>query len=92
MYKYLVNTRTIVSQKIWGFKIPLEFFFVVEGVISTKDNLARRNWSGKSRVFCCRDETTRHLFFDCAYAKFFWRAVYLVLGLGPPNKHSYSFS
>lgn len=86
MYKYLlVNTHIIVSQKIWRFKILLEFF-LWSGVILTKDNLARRNWSGnKSCVFCCRDETTRHLFFDCAYAKFLWRAVYLVLGLRPPT-------
>jgi len=55
-------------------------------VLLTKDNLARRNWIGsKVCSFCNREETIQHLFFDCAYARFFWRAIHLVFGLAPPK-------
>ena len=55
-----------------------------EGVILTKDNLLKRNQNGsKSCVFCSRDETIEHLFFECLYAKFLWRAIHFVLGLKP---------
>ena len=48
-----------------------------EGVILTKDNLLKRNQNGsKSCVFCSRDETIEHLFFECLYAKFLWQAIH----------------
>ena len=56
------------------------------GVLLIKDNLARRNWIGsKVCSFCNWEETIQHLFFDCAYARFFWRAIHLVFGLAPPK-------
>ena len=61
-------------------------WYLKRGVLLTKDNLARLNWIGsKVCSFCNREETIQHLFFDCAYAKFFWRAIHLVFGLAPPK-------
>jgi hypothetical protein len=45
-------------------------------VVLTKDNLARRNWNGnKLCVFCSTSESIQHLFFDCHFDRFLWRAV-----------------
>jgi hypothetical protein len=56
-------------------------------VILTKDNLARRNWNGdKQCCFCHYPETILlHLFLECAYAKFLWRAVHFLFGISPPR-------
>jgi hypothetical protein len=60
-----------------------------KGVILTKDNLVRRNWNGdKHRCFCHFPETIQHLFLDCVYAKFLWRAVHILFGLPPPTDMS----
>jgi hypothetical protein len=38
-------------------------WYLLKGVIFTKDNLARHNWQGnKKSVFCASDESTQHLF------------------------------
>jgi hypothetical protein len=56
------------------------------GVILTKDNLMRRNWKGnKLCVFCSNSETIRHLFFECHYARFIWRALLAAFGLPNPR-------
>ena len=61
-------------------------WYLKRAVLLTKDNLARRNWIGsKVCSFCNWEETIQHLFFDCAYARFFWRAIHLVFGLAPPK-------
>ena len=50
----------------------------------TKDNLAKRNWSGSKKCcFCDLNETIQHLFFDCQHAKTIWRVVHA--GLTPPK-------
>jgi hypothetical protein len=57
-----------------------------KGVTLTKDNLARRNWNGDTRCsFCYSLETIQHLFVDCMYAKFLWRAVHILFGIAPPS-------
>ncbi|WVZ81596.1 hypothetical protein U9M48_028951 [Paspalum notatum var. saurae] len=61
-------------------KIPLKtkifMWYVKRGVLLTKDNLARRNWSGhQGCCFCNSNESIQHLFFDCRLAKLIWRAV-----------------
>ena len=89
MYAALINNGVRVSQDIWQVKIPSKIriflWYLKRGVILTKDNLARRNWNGdKSCAFCHCPETIQHLFFQCTYAKFLWRAVHLMFGLPPP--------
>jgi hypothetical protein len=58
-------------------------------VVLTKDNLLRRHWTGdKHCCFCHLPETINHLFFDCVYAKFLWRAIHILFGLTPPTDMS----
>ena len=63
-----------------------------KGVILTKNNLARRNWNGsKVCCLCNKLETIQHLFFDCHYARFLWRAVHWEFGIAPPTCVSHLF-
>ncbi len=54
--------------------------------------LARQNWNGSLRCcFCMKNETIQHLFMDCHFAKFVWRAVLFAFGLYLPNTISHMF-
>jgi len=67
-------------------KIKVFLWYLKKGVILTKDNLVRRNWNGDSTCcFCHLPETIKHIFLDCFYAKFLWRAVHLLFGISPPR-------
>ena len=88
MYAALINNG-VVPQDIWQIKVPSKIkiflWYLKRGVILTKDNLACRNWNGDTRCsFCHSTETIHHLFFDCFYAKFLWRAVHLMFGISSP--------
>jgi hypothetical protein len=89
LYVALINNGVRVSQDIWQVKIPsrikIFLWYLKRGVILTDDNLSRRNWNGdKSCAFCHYPETIQHLFLDCYYAKFLWRAVHLMFGISAP--------
>jgi hypothetical protein len=71
-------------------KIPLKnkFFawYLRRGVILTKDNLMKRNWHGsKTCVFCSQDETIKHLFFQCNFARSIWPVIQAASGLYTPT-------
>jgi hypothetical protein len=90
IYAALVNNGVRVSQDIWQTKLPTKIkiflWYLKRGVTLTKDNLARRNWNGDTRCsFCYSPESIQHLFLDCFYAKFLWRAVHMLFGLHPPT-------
>jgi hypothetical protein len=89
MYAALINNGVRVSHEIWQVKIPIKIkiflWYLKKGVILTNDNFARRNWTGDTSCsFCHSPETIQH-FFSCSYAKFLWRAVYLLFGISPPQ-------
>uniref|UniRef100_A0A453N948 Reverse transcriptase zinc-binding domain-containing protein n=1 Tax=Aegilops tauschii subsp. strangulata TaxID=200361 RepID=A0A453N948_AEGTS len=71
MYLDVINSSSIPRSKhVWKVKVPLKIkvfmWFVHKQVILTKDNLAKRNWTGSTRCsFCDRDESIKHLFLDC---------------------------
>ena len=97
MYRHLVNNGLKVMQEIWHMKIPLKIkifmWYLKRGVILTKDNLARRNWNGnKACCFCSKHETIQHLFVECHYAKFLWRAIHFVFGIPPPLNIEHLFN
>ncbi len=81
MYLALINNGYIERNKIiWKSKMPLKIkifvWYLLKGVVLTKDNLARRNWNGSLKCcFCMKNETIQHLFMECHFAKFIWRAV-----------------
>lgn len=88
MYDALINNGVHVSQDIWRIKIPskikVSMWYLKQGVVLTKDNLARRNWHGDIRCsFCYLPENIQHLFLDCFYAKSLWRAVHILFGIAP---------
>jgi hypothetical protein len=90
MYAALINNGVRVSQDIWQIKVPIKIkiflWYLKKGVILTKDNLVRRHWNGNMKCcFCHCPEIIQHLFPDCLYAKFLWRAVHLLFGIAPPQ-------
>ncbi|WVZ67862.1 hypothetical protein U9M48_016884 [Paspalum notatum var. saurae] len=67
-------------------KIKIFVWFLMKGVILTKDNLKKRNWNGDDGCcFCNKKETIQHLFFDCHVARFVWRIFEVAFGLKPPS-------
>jgi hypothetical protein len=82
---------------LWKLKIPLRIkiflWYLKRGVVLTKDNLARRNWHGcKQCVFCSHPETIQHLFFDCHFARFLWRAVQVSFNISTPTSVEHLFN
>jgi hypothetical protein len=78
------------NKKIWKMKIPLKIknfgWYLRRGVILTKDNLVKRNWHGSTRcVFCQQDETIKHLFFQCHFARSIWSVIQVASTLYPPT-------
>lgn len=57
MYSYHVNNRVKVTQEIWHLKLPIKIKLFMRyfknGVILTKNNLARRNWNGSKLCNVC---------------------------------------
>ena len=97
MYSAIMNTVKVFYHKsLWNLKVPLKIkifmWYLIKGVVLTKDNLFKRNWHGSKRcVYCDSDETIQHLFFNCHYAQFMWRLVYWVLGLSKPRSVRHAF-
>lgn len=68
------------SRHIWKRKIPpkikMFMWLLKNGVMLTKDNLKKRNWSGDgSCCFCTQNEYIDHLFFSCPITKVVWGYV-----------------
>jgi len=77
-YLYLIHTHPPLRHK--KLKIPLKIkiflWFLQRGVLLTKDNLAKKNWIGSQRCCGCNsNETIKHLFLDCPYARMVWRTL-----------------
>uniref|UniRef100_A0A453A1R7 Reverse transcriptase zinc-binding domain-containing protein n=1 Tax=Aegilops tauschii subsp. strangulata TaxID=200361 RepID=A0A453A1R7_AEGTS len=67
-------------------KIKVFMWFVHKQVILTKDNLAKRNWTGYTRCsFRDQHESIKHLFLDCPLAKILWRSIHIAFNITPPN-------
>lgn len=65
---------------LWKLKVPLKIkifmWYLIKGVVLTKDNLAKRNWHGSKKcMFYDLNENIKHFFFTCHYARFLWRLV-----------------
>jgi hypothetical protein len=92
MYNALIHLNIPVdnNKMIWKMKIPLKTkvfgWYLRHGVILTKDNLAKRNWHGnKCCVYCHHDETIKHLFFQCRFARSIWSIIQVASILYPPR-------
>jgi hypothetical protein len=63
-----------------------------EGVVLTKDNLAKKNWKGSQQcVYCNFNETIQHLFLYCPSAKMIWRIIFYATNLTQPRSISHMF-
>jgi hypothetical protein len=97
MYRALLNNNHVSYNKtLWSLKVPLKIkifmWYLIRGVVLTKDNLLRHNWHGDRKcAFCYSDETIQHLFFDSHYAQFMWRLVFWSLGINHPRSVSHAF-
>jgi hypothetical protein len=79
-----------MNNMIWRLKITLKnkifMWYMYKKVVLTKDNLAKRNWNGgKQRCFCHKNETIKHLFYECFYAKFIWGLSQVAFNIAPPH-------
>jgi hypothetical protein len=98
MYKALLNSDCPATKfkSLWKMRIPLKTkifsWYLRRGVILTKDNLARRNWQGNMKCcFCHHDETIKHLFFECHFARSIWSTIQIASTLYPPSSVSNIF-
>lgn len=95
MYKKLMFGNVIPRQSfIWKLrlllKIKIFLWYLKEGVILTKDNLAKRRWKGSLRCCFCRShEIIQHLFFDCPMVRYVWSVVHFTFGICPPHNMSH---
>ena len=93
MYKALLHSEIPTyenNKNIWKMKTPLKVkifaWYLRRSVILTKDNLLKRNWHGSSKCyFCNHDETIKHLFFDCLFARSIWSTIQIASTLYPPT-------
>ena len=92
MYNALVHSDmpVINNKHLWKMKVPLKIkiftWYLRRGVVLTKDNLARRNWQGSTKcMFCHHDETIKHLFFECQFARSIWSAIQVASNLYQPS-------
>jgi hypothetical protein len=67
MYVDYMNGHTVfLKKKLWKIKVPLKIqifmWFLSKKVILTKDNLAKRRWTGCTKcVFCGSKKTIDHI-------------------------------
>jgi hypothetical protein len=78
-----------LAQYIWKiivpFKIKIFIWFLYKKVTLTKDNLAKRKWNGcKKCVFCDSEESIKHLFFTCPFARLIWIIIQFTFNIPPP--------
>ena len=67
-------------------KVKIFAWYLRRGVVLTKDNLLKRNWHGSSKCcFCSHDETIKHLFFECQFARSIWSTIQIASTLYPPT-------
>jgi hypothetical protein len=69
-----------LNKSLWKIKSPLKLnifiWFLLKGVILTKDNILKWIWSGDEKFcFCDNEEIIQHLFLVGHVSCFVWRIV-----------------
>ena len=87
---YMNGHTRFLHKYLWKLRIPLKIkiflWFLNKKVLLTKDNLAKRRWTGcKKCVFCDTDESVEHLFISCHFVKNIWRLVHFTFNITPPT-------
>ena len=82
LYLHLLDRQPPFRHKmIWKLKTPLKIkiflWFLQREILLTKDNLAKKNWTGNQKCCGCNSNETIELFFlDCPYARMVWRIIF----------------
>jgi hypothetical protein len=98
MYRALAVPNILPhNHAIWKLKLPLKvkvfIWYLIKGVVLTKDNLVKRRWKGSLKCCCCNiDESIQHLFFDCTYARLVWRIIQVSFNISPPLNIQHMFN
>jgi hypothetical protein len=67
-------------------------WYLKQGVVLTKDNLAKRKWKGYTKCSLCDvNESIQHLFFECHMARMVWGVVSMTFGFNPPSNVAHLF-
>ena len=74
VHDLLTGDDSVFFTSIWKARIPhrikVLLWLLENGVVLTKDNLLKRNWTGDPSCYCCfSNECIDHLFFLCPVAK-----------------------
>jgi hypothetical protein len=91
LYAELLNENTKFLRKyLWRLKVPLKIrifmWFLNRKEILTKDNLAKRKWTGcKKCAFCSEEETIEHLLLKCKFVRLIWRVVQFTFNMPLPT-------
>ena len=85
-----------LNKLIWKTKTPTKIkifmWYLRSGVILTKDNLAKCSWQGSKKCcFCHKNETIKHLFFECRFTRVIWGCIQVVLNLSQPHSIPHLF-
>ena len=97
-YLHLLDSQPPFRYKmIWKLKIPLKIkiflWFLQRGILLTKDNLTKKNWTRSQKYCGCNsNETIQHLILDCPYARLVWRIIFFATGLTPPKSIRHMFN
>jgi hypothetical protein len=87
LYRKIITLGLKFPHKfLWKTKVPAKIkvflWLVNRKSILTRDTLLKKGWKGgKECVFCGKDETVDHLFFECSVASLLWGLVRCVCGL-----------
>lgn len=73
-------------------KIKIFIWYLLKGVVFTKDNLARRNWNGNKKSACFARKRKRfNIYFQCLFTNHLWRLLFWCFGLRPPRSIRHVF-
>jgi hypothetical protein len=87
---YMDDHPSCARKYLWKLNIPLKIkifmWFLQKKVLLTKDNLAKRNWTGCQKCcYCDALESIDHLFFECPFARVIWRMIHFAFNISPPD-------
>ena len=98
MYRALSHSNILMDNNklIWKLNTPLKIlifmWYLRRGVVLTKDNLTRLNWQGSKKCsFCTHDETIKHHFYQCKFARSIWTVIQIASNLYLPTSVSYKY-
>jgi hypothetical protein len=85
-----------LNKRLWklkaSLKIKIFLWYLQIGVILTKDNLVKWNWNVSVKCCCChKEETIKHIFFECYFAWTIWNMVQVATNIYTPSSISNMF-